>query len=100
MLRITDGKGFQITFANGWTVSVQFGPGNYCDHYIGKPGFVMRIGRDEAKCGKQGSTTAECAVLSPDGEMTKLRGWGDTVKGYCTPAEVLRILNWAARQKA
>jgi len=23
-------KGFHITFANGWTASVQFGRGNYC----------------------------------------------------------------------
>lgn len=25
-------KGFHITFANGWTVSVQFGRGNYCEN--------------------------------------------------------------------
>lgn len=31
--RITDNKGFQLTFDNGWTVSVQFGAGNYGDHY-------------------------------------------------------------------
>lgn len=24
-------KGFKMTFANGWTISVQFGPHNYCD---------------------------------------------------------------------
>ena len=28
--RITYGKGFQMTFANGYTVSVQFGASNYC----------------------------------------------------------------------
>ena len=27
----TSNKGFQITFANGWTISVQWGPGNYCE---------------------------------------------------------------------
>lgn len=26
-------KGFRITYPNGWTASVQIGPGNYCDHY-------------------------------------------------------------------
>jgi hypothetical protein len=26
-------KGFHITFANGWTVSVQWGPGTYSDNY-------------------------------------------------------------------
>ena len=29
-IAITQGKGFQLKFANGWTVSVQFGWGNYC----------------------------------------------------------------------
>jgi hypothetical protein len=32
MFNITDNKGFQITFANGNTVSVQFGQHNYCDN--------------------------------------------------------------------
>lgn len=32
-LRITRGKGFHMTFPNGWTASIQFGPGNYCEHY-------------------------------------------------------------------
>jgi hypothetical protein len=31
--RITGNKGFQITFSNQVTVSVQFGPGNYCQNY-------------------------------------------------------------------
>jgi hypothetical protein len=26
----TCNKGFQMTFENGWTISVQFGYGNYC----------------------------------------------------------------------
>ena len=30
MLAITYGSGFQMTFENGWTASVQFGQGNYC----------------------------------------------------------------------
>lgn len=33
MLRITNQKGFQLTFENGWTVSIQFGFGNYCANY-------------------------------------------------------------------
>jgi hypothetical protein len=28
----TNNKGFQMTFENGWTISVQFGYGNYCDN--------------------------------------------------------------------
>ena len=33
MFEVTTGKGFHVTFENGWTVSVQFGPGNFCDNY-------------------------------------------------------------------
>ena len=32
MFAITAGKGFQITFSNGFTASVQFGYGNYCEN--------------------------------------------------------------------
>jgi hypothetical protein len=89
--RITGKKGFHITFENGWTVSVQFGPGNYCDHYDG------RIGQDEERLASQGSRTAETAVWGPDGSMID-RGGGDTVQGRQTPAEVLALLTWAAEQ--
>ena len=33
MFRITGAKGFQMTFENDWTVSVQFGYGNYCENH-------------------------------------------------------------------
>jgi hypothetical protein len=28
----TENKGFQLTFENGWTISVQFGTANYCSN--------------------------------------------------------------------
>jgi hypothetical protein len=28
----TENRGFQLTFNNGWTISVQFGRGNYCSN--------------------------------------------------------------------
>lgn len=90
--RITGGKGFHITFENGYTVSVQFGPGNYCDH------------RNEdfdngAKCAEAGSGTAECAVWLDKGPFLQLDGWDDTVKGWMRPADVLALLVWAAAQE-
>jgi len=30
MLKSTENKGFHLTFQNGYTISVQFGRGNYC----------------------------------------------------------------------
>jgi hypothetical protein len=90
---ICDGKGFHIKFENGWTISVQFGPGNYCDNYD------MRIGNAEEKAGKKGSTTAECAVISPEGELIQLPGYHDSVTNRSTPAEVLKLINFTAKQK-
>ena len=91
---ITGGKGFHITFENGYTVSVQFGPGNYCDNY------KVKIGRDEKAAGEGGSRNAECAVWASDGDLIKYKKWGgDTVSNRSTPGEVLELLNWAATQE-
>lgn len=92
---ITGGKGFYMKFANGYGISVQFGPGNYCDHYD------RDIGREEATCGAEGSNTAECAVIAPGGGLVDLPKWAarDTVTNRSQPDEVLRLMAWAARQK-
>lgn len=94
MFRITDNKGFHITFDNGFTVSVQFGPGNYSDNYdanwdtLGQP---------------QSSRTAETAVFSPDGEFVAYRG--QDVQGHMTAEQVLDLmnqvsqLNWAEQRR-
>ena len=82
MFRITDNKGFQITFPNGWTVSVQFGHYNYCANYHE---FEYRP--------------------SPDAEIAAWKGdeWydfgNDTVKGYVSPAEVLAFMNMIAAKE-
>jgi len=31
MFTSVQNRGFKLQFDNGWTISVQFGPGNYCD---------------------------------------------------------------------
>jgi len=33
MFKVTEGKGFHMTFSNGWTISVQWGAGNYGPNY-------------------------------------------------------------------
>ena len=91
--KITDKKGFHITFENGWTVSVQFGPGNYCENYN------LKIYYENAIAGEKGSSNAECAVWGPDGEMIKYGDWEDKVSNRSTPVQVLKLLNWASRQK-
>jgi hypothetical protein len=65
MFRITDTKGFHITFKNGVTVSVQFGWGNYCGDYpedITKyPSPAERWGKPDLKA-SEGTADAEVAV--------------------------------------
>jgi len=92
--RITGVTGFHIRFANGWTVSVQFGPCNYCEHHD------REVGREEAICGKEGSATAECAVWGPDGEFVEYGTWGGRVGGWMDSEHVLELLTWAASQPA
>jgi hypothetical protein len=78
MFNITNSKGFQITFANGYTVSVQFGYGNYCENRYGKNGAE--------------SANAEVAAFkSHGGEWVRL-GEHDNVIGHQTPDQVLGIM--------
>jgi hypothetical protein len=71
MFVINENKGFQITFDNGYTVSVQFGPGNYGSNYntsfdeYGKP---------------QQATTVETALMGPNREFISYKD--DDVQGY------------------
>lgn len=94
MFKITHKKGFHITFENQWTVSVQFGPGNYCDNYD------RRIGQEDEQVAAEGSSNAECAVWGPTGKMVEPAGfgWSDCVSNRSSPEEVLKLLNWAASQ--
>ena len=85
MFRINDNKGFSISFPNGYTVSVQFGPGNYSSNYnlnmldnMGKP---MTAG------------LAETALIDPNGDFVAYKD--DDVQGYQTPQDVLELLNYA-----
>jgi len=78
-------RGFQVTFANGWTASVQWGCGMYCST------------DDEEK--PRESKDAEIAALNPRGELVAMNPEdSDTVKGYQSPDEVLQFFNWVASQ--
>lgn len=90
--RITDNKGFQLTFANGWTVSVQWGRYNYGDHYDASPD-------EEVDCTE--SDQAEIGVFrdDPDGttiwwesEQAGSLGFFSGVAGYKSPHEVAEAI--------
>ena len=79
--KISDNKGFQISFNNGYTVSVQFGSGTYCSN------------RDLPYGEKvPPSDTAETALMTKDGFVEYQ---GDDVQGYMTPSEVLKLMMYA-----
>ena len=90
MFRITDGKGFQITFKNGYTVSVQFGYSNYCEN-LDKGDW-----ENSWKPAEEGCATAETAVWKGNGAFILYDG--SEVQGYNNPEDVLKLLNWAASQ--
>ena len=93
---ITGKKGFRITFPNGYSLSVQFGPANYGTNYD------MRIGEDNEKAGRQGADTVETAILHPAGGLMEdpedKSEYADTVQGYQTVEQVMermmRVYSW------
>lgn len=88
--RITMGRGFQVTFKNGHTVSVQFGPGTYCENRD------MDFDQN-AHAGEKGSATAETAHWGPDGKFIPLSEAGDDVNGWQTPEQVLELMILASK---
>lgn len=85
------GAGFHIKLKNGYTVSVQFGPGAYSDNYD------ANFSDDVRKLGQQGSDTAEFAVIDKHGNLIKLPGHDDTVTNRSTPSQLVSLLNWASQ---
>ncbi len=86
--RICNNKGFYIKFDNGWTVSVQFGWGNYCDNYNNN----VKEMRDFGKY----------PYASDTAEIWAWKGKKDFLKdplGYQTPEQVLKFINKIARKK-
>ena len=98
--RITGGKGFHVSFANGYTVSVQFGYGNYCDERGSDHGGDIRdILEWDRKKGARGDSTAEVAVFDPDGVLLPI-GDNDSVIGWQTPEQVAAIITKYAAMEA
>lgn len=95
IFKITRQKGFAVTFENGFTVSVQFGPGNYCENQD----YGAFSPEADSEAGARGSKNAETAVIDPDGNFIQLPGDHDTVQGWQTPAQVLETLIYAATQE-
>ena len=91
MFKITNHKGFQITFENGWTVSVQFGAGNYCENYNMPWGAA-------AASEVWRSHDAEIAAWDADGNWYGFEH--DPVDGRKAADEVLAFMNEIAAIRA
>lgn len=87
MFKTCQNKGFQITFENGWTVSVQFGPGNYCEGY---PHNILKY--DEPQKNEfWNSPNAEIAAWDRDKQWYNFPNQ-DQVQGYQTPKQVAEFI--------
>lgn len=113
MFRITDNKGFQMKLPNGCTVSVQWGPANYCEKKSALPGKLFEnVGAETWE-----SRTAEVAAWDDSGvdhnfdprpEPVQPDTFHDednfqescrsnTVKGWLTVQQVLEFINDIAK---
>jgi hypothetical protein len=77
----TNNKGFQMTFANGWSISVQFGYGNNCQNHHHPNGFHFSKNQEVTT-----SEDAEIAIW--DNNYNWYNFGNDTIKGYCSTNEV------------
>ena len=93
MFRITEGKGFLMTFANGWTVSVQWGIGNLCPNYSARPSVWLPNAyvAMQRKLGEAGVPVAEAGWWKGDGDFSHA--------GNMSPDEVLALMVELAARK-
>jgi hypothetical protein len=103
-LRITNHSGFQIRFENGYLVSVQFGPCNYCSRKIGindKRPFDVAYHEPNMSAIWE-SATAEVAVLDGNGDFVSLEKFydgddlsldGTTIAGWVRPNQIGTIIS-------
>ena len=93
-LTITQNKGFHLTFENGYCISVQFGPMNYCENKMTR---YYEVPQDQdTSC-----VNAEIAVWAPgnkgvDGALEQLL-MQDQVVGWLSADEVGRAISYVQK---
>jgi hypothetical protein len=85
MFKTTSRNGFHISFGNGYTVSVQWNPGNYCSNPRGSS-------TDNFDGHRMTCATAEVAAWKDNGLWLRL-GEDDDVIGWQTAEEVAAIID-------
>lgn len=95
MFYVTAGKGFRVQFVNGWALSVQFGPGNYCGNSE-RHDFAAELAYAKGERAEASSPDAEIAIIHEEtGEFLRLGC--DTVAGYVSAEIVALIMAILAR---
>ena len=88
-------RGFRTRFANGYTISVQFGTYNYCSCRDALRSPLPSIQSDAYNSWNDGSSEdAEVAIIDTDGEFVEFQSNGDKVRGHTTPDELAKIIAW------
>jgi|TARA_R110000824_G_scaffold325177_1_gene512104 hypothetical protein len=95
MFASSHNKGFSITFENGNTVSVQWGPGNYCDpeHEMGRNAHPQAPSRTQV----WKSATAEVAAWNADGDWHNFEC--DQVDGWQSADDVAKFISFVSSNK-
>jgi len=102
-IRICDNKGFHLDMPNNVTVSVQLGPGNYCDSDVANANFDAPKKAMDSDDEHWGSNTAECAAYVTGSKLAwvKVPGYtdvaGDDVCGHLNVSQVLDFINVASQ---
>ena len=87
-------RGFEMTMTNGYTVSVQFGPGSISS--------VKNFALDEPislDTIDEKVENAEIMVFASDGKAIPFKSNGEVSKGHVSPDELVGILTWVMRRE-
>ncbi len=82
MFNITYNKGYHVTFANGWTVSVQWGYGNYCENRS----------MDRYNTGQPVAPSSTAEIAAWKGKTWHYFANNEKVDGWKTPEEVAAFM--------
>ena len=87
--------GFHLSFPNGWLISVQWGPGNYCSTRTDET--HAQTNPFDGKYHEFESNTAEIAVWHKDHPRMYPLSASDDVKGWVNASEVAQYILWVSR---
>ena len=87
--------GFHMEFPNGWIISVQWGPGNYCEtRRKNEDGWISPF---DGRHHEFVSTTAEIAVMHKDHSRMYPISEHDDVKGWVSATDVAKYIQWVSQ---